>query len=97
MCGRMNVTDDPNVQAFMDALGMPIYPNANPDLRPTDETLVIIPNGDQVEAREMSWGIKPNWSKQLLINAKAETISEKNTFKNAFKLHRGLVICSGWY
>ena len=97
MCGRMNVTDDPNVQAFMDALGMPIYPDANSDLRPTDETLLILPEGDGIKAKRLSWGIQPNWSKQLLINAKAETIAEKPTFKSAFKLHRGLVICSGWY
>lgn len=97
MCGRMNVSDDPNVQAFMDALGMPIYPEANSDLRPTDETLLIIPEDSGMRANSMSWGIQPSWSKQLLINAKSETIAEKPTFKSAFKLHRGLVVCSGWY
>jgi putative SOS response-associated peptidase YedK len=97
MCGRMNVSDDPNVQAFMDALGMPIYPEPNPDLRPTDETLLIIPEKSGMTAKTMSWGIQPSWSKQLLINAKSETIAEKPTFKSAFNLHRGLVVCSGWY
>ena len=97
MCGRMNVSDDPNVQAFMDALGIPVYPTANADLRPTDSTLLLVTSNGQVTAKEMSWGIKPNWSKQVLINAKSETIEEKNTFKSAFKAHRALVLCSGWY
>jgi len=97
MCGRMNVSDDPNVQAFMDALGIPIYPTSNADLRPTDNTLLLVPSDGQVKSKEMSWGIKPNWSKQLLINAKSETVEEKSTFKNAFKAHRALVLCSGWY
>ncbi|MDF0536027.1 SOS response-associated peptidase family protein [Shewanella sp. A32] len=43
------------------------------------------------------WGIKPEWSKQLLINAKAETVREKKTFASAFKHHRVLVPCSGGY
>ncbi len=101
MCGRMNVIDDPNVRAFMDALGIPIYPKRNVhfnrELRPTDETLLLIPKGKDIATATMSWGIKPAWSKQLLINAKSETISEKTTFKKAFEHHRALVVCSGWY
>jgi len=97
MCGRMNVIDDPNVRAFMDALGIPVYPKRNVDFRPTDKTLLLIPKGKDIEPATMSWGIKPSWSKQLLINAKSETISEKTTFKKAFEHHRALVVCSGWY
>lgn len=97
MCGRMNVIDDPNVRAFMDALGIPVYPDSNPELRPTDETLLLIPKGKDIDAATMSWGIKPSWSKQLLINAKSETVSDKSTFKKAFEHHRALVVCSGWY
>ncbi len=109
MCGRMNVIDDPNVRAFMDALGIPVYPSPNPspnphsnpysnrEVRPTDETLVLIPKGKDIDTATMSWGIKPSWSKQLLINAKSETVSDKTTFKKAFENHRALVVCSGWY
>jgi putative SOS response-associated peptidase YedK len=97
MCGRMNISNDPNVQAFMDALGISSYPANNSDLRPTDSTLLLVPSGGEVVAKDMSWGIKPSWSKQLLINAKFETIAEKNTFKGAFESQRALVVCSGWY
>lgn len=97
MCGRMNVIDDPNVRGFMDALGIPVYPNANADFRPTDETLLLVPNGQDIASTTMSWGIQPSWSKTLLINAKSETIGEKTTFKKAFEQHRALVVCSGWY
>ncbi len=97
MCGRMYISNNPNVQAFMDALGISIYPTSNDDLRPTDSTLLLLPSDGQVAAKEMSWGIKPSWSKQVLINAKSETIDEKNTFKGAFESQRALVVCSGWY
>jgi hypothetical protein len=41
MCGRMNISNDPNVQAFMDALGIASYPANNNDLRPMDSTLLL--------------------------------------------------------
>ena len=101
MCGRMNVIDDPNVRGFLDALGIPMYPKGhsftNQDLRPTDETLLLLPKGKEITPATLSWGIQPSWSKKLLINAQSETISEKTTFKKAFECHRALVVCSGWY
>lgn len=99
MCGRMNVSDDPNVQAFMDALGMPIYPKPNPDLRPNDTTLVYYrATGNAFTHSELQWGITSKGpSSSFIINARAETIDNKPTFSQAFQNQRGLVICNGWY
>lgn len=101
MCGRMNVIDDPNVQELMEELGMPLYPanpkDQDPELKPSQSTLAIIPQDNQLNAVQAQWGIKPNWSKSLLINAKSESISEKVTFKSAFKQQRALIPCQGWY
>lgn len=96
MCGRLNVTDHPGIRKLMDDLGMPIYPQENLDLRPTQELLAIV-DGDHLSARNMTWGIHPKWSSSLLINAKSETVSEKRTFAKAFKERRCLVPCTGWY
>ncbi|NHE55608.1 SOS response-associated peptidase [Cyclobacterium plantarum] len=48
------------------------------------------------------WGITPSFAKNKpvankLINARAETITEKATFKNAFKKNRCLVPADGFY
>ena len=48
------------------------------------------------------WGITPAFAKNKpvankLINARAETITEKVSFKNAFKKHRCLVPADGFY
>ncbi len=48
------------------------------------------------------WGLVPPWSKDIsigskLINARSETISEKPSFKNAFKSRRCLVLSDGYY
>lgn len=44
-----------------------------------------------------NWGLKPTWSKQLLINARLETINEKPLFKADYQKHRCLILASGYY
>jgi putative SOS response-associated peptidase YedK len=50
----------------------------------------------------MKWGLIPFWAKDprignRLINARAETIAEKPSFKSALKANRCLVPASGFY
>ncbi|MEN6320591.1 MAG: SOS response-associated peptidase [Syntrophaceae bacterium] len=51
---------------------------------------------------EFKWGLIPWWSKDpsignRMINARAETIAEKPSFKQAFKKRRCLIIADGFY
>ena len=48
------------------------------------------------------WGLIPSWSKDdsyssKMINARAETIQEKPSFKNIFKKKRCLIVADGFY
>ena len=44
------------------------------------------------------WGVPPASAKHsFLINARAETVTEKPTFRDAFHHRRCLVVASGWY
>ncbi len=48
------------------------------------------------------WGFVPSWAKEVkagkpLINARAETVAVKPSFKNAYKRRRCLVPASGYY
>ena len=50
----------------------------------------------------MRWGLIPFWAKEVsigykMINAKAETVSEKPSFRKPFKEKRCLVIADGFY
>ena len=50
----------------------------------------------------MRWGLIPGWAKDesigdKLINARAETISEKTSFKKPFEFQRCLVVADGFY
>jgi len=50
----------------------------------------------------LRWGLVPSWSKDpaignRLINARAETVQEKPSFRNAFRRHRCLIPTNGFY
>lgn len=98
MCGRMNIIDDPITQWLSNELGIQFNTVSNNDVRPTNTVGTLIADGErscrQLDAR---WGIKPSWSKKLLINAQSETAHEKRTFKEAFQQRRCLVPFSAWY
>ncbi len=54
------------------------------------------------EIRLLQWGLIPSWAKDAkignrLINARAETLSVKPSFRNAFKQRRCLVPADGFF
>ncbi|MCH2160094.1 MAG: SOS response-associated peptidase [Oleiphilaceae bacterium] len=79
-----------------EALGVEFHPKTNNDLRPTQTVSTIAANGS-LHQLDTTWGIKPSWAKRILINAQAETVAEKPTFRRAFADRRCVVPCSGWY
>ncbi|WP_027859668.1 SOS response-associated peptidase [Marinobacterium jannaschii] len=96
MCGRLNVSDAPLSEWVSELLGIRFQAHSNSDLRPTDNVAAVV-SLQQPTQLDLQWGIKPAWAKRLLINAKAETVAEKITFKAAFAATRCLIPCSGWY
>lgn len=54
------------------------------------------------EVMKMGWGLVPSWAdekimKQGFVNARAETLSEKPAFRNAFAWRRCIVPANGFY
>ena len=52
--------------------------------------------------RLLRWGLVPFWAKDIsmgsrLINARAETVHEKPSFRNSFKSRRCLIPADGWF
>jgi putative SOS response-associated peptidase YedK len=63
--------------------------------------VVFEPESERVLSK-LKWGLVPSWSKDAetakgLINARAETLTEKPSFREAFKSHRCIIPASGFY
>jgi putative SOS response-associated peptidase YedK len=72
------------------------------NVAPTQAVAVVraTPAGQQL--RFLRWGLIPSWASDPsigneLINARAETVSEKPSFRSAFKQRRCLIPASGLY
>ena len=74
---------------------------ASYNVAPTQEVLAII-HQDGRRLEKLRWGLVPSWAKDLtgaarLINARAETVARKPSFRAAFKRRRCLVMADGFY
>jgi putative SOS response-associated peptidase YedK len=72
------------------------------NIAPRQQAPVIVRANGQTEAKLMRWGLIPSWSKDesigdKLINARAETLTEKTSFKKPFASQRCLVPADGFY
>ena len=103
MCGRFSLavaeTDISHQFAIEKvALNLPRY-----NIAPSQDILAIRATEAGRQGVLMRWGLIPGWVKNLddwvsnLINARAETILTKPTFKNAFKARPCLIPASGFY
>ncbi len=76
-----------------------IEPSYN--IAPSQNVLAIIKQGTK-ELVQFRWGFIPSWAKDqttgnIMINARAETIASKPSFKFPFKKNRCLVVADGFY
>jgi len=71
------------------------------NLAPGQEAPVVIYEDSKI-LRLMQWGLVPSWAKEAsigykMINARAETLTQKPSFKKSFKQRRCLVLADGFY
>ncbi|WDE04319.1 SOS response-associated peptidase family protein [Thalassomonas viridans] len=97
MCGRFSVINEHLSDRVSELLGISYSTTTNTDLCPSQFVSAIAADGNSYQQGELSWGIKPEWAKRLLINAQAETAAQKATFKQAYATNRCLVPMTGWY
>jgi putative SOS response-associated peptidase YedK len=104
MCGRFTLAQSP--EAVARAFGLESVPNFPPryNIAPSQPVGVIVrgQNATKPEFRLMGWGLIPFWAKDpsigaKLINARSETVTEKPSFRAAFKYRRCLIPADGFY
>ncbi|MEX2492732.1 MAG: SOS response-associated peptidase [Nitrospirales bacterium] len=104
MCGRF--TRKESLQHLAELLGLPTPPPLAPryNIAPSQLVACVRTNAEAKDREwvELKWGLVPSWAKDpsignKLINARGETVSEKPSFRHAFKQQRCLVLADGFY
>ncbi|MGE7760556.1 SOS response-associated peptidase [Peribacillus sp. NPDC097895] len=72
------------------------------NIAPSHSVLSVINDGTRNRLGYLRWGLIPFWAKDekvgyKMINARAETIAEKASFKNAYKKKRCLIVADSFY
>ncbi len=104
MCGRFTLTTSGEQLAVAFRLEevRSLQPRYN--IAPTEPVLAVV-SGEAANARQVrafQWGLVPSWAKDAkmaarLINARAETVQEKPSFRTALKRRRCLIVADGFY
>lgn len=97
MCGRFSVNSQQIDPWIEEHLEISFQSESNDNLCPTQTVSTITHSNKLTHQVNSTWGIKPGWSKKILINAQAETAGSKKTFKQAFEHKRCIVPCTGWF
>ena len=102
MCGRFSLTADPNtLQGAFPEIKVPDQVTPRFNIAPT-QPVAVVPNDGRKALDFFVWGLIPFWAKDpgigsRMINARAETLAEKPSFKHAFRRRRCLVLADGFY
>ena len=103
MCGRFTLFSDlKHIQLTLpiDAVHAKVTPNYN--IAPTQPVLTVVQREGVNILETMRWGLIPSWAKDAqigykMINARAETVAEKPSFKRSFQQRRCLIVADGFY
>ena len=99
MCGRYSIGE--SIQQISEELGVAPPDNFIPRYNAApSQALPVVSNAQRQQVALYTWGVIPFWAKekgQRLINARAETVAEKSTFKKSFQQRRCLVLADGYY
>jgi putative SOS response-associated peptidase YedK len=107
MCGRFTLAlnKKDSLQGFAVDFGLSEVPDlpSRYNIAPSQAIAVVIEESEKPRKLQwMQWGLIPSWAKDpsitsKLINARAETLSEKPSFRAAFKRRRCLIPADGFF
>ncbi len=102
MCGRytLHASGEQVAQQF----ALPTVPDLPPryNIAPTQAVAVVRQTARTRELAWLRWGLVPPWADSpaigaRMINARAETVADKPSFRHALRQRRCLIIADGFY
>ena len=106
MCGRFTfATELDKLNEHFDGLQLELEFSPRYNITPTQDVAVIANTNefeDELMVEFYHWGLIPSWAKDpkigsRMINARSETLSEKPSFRSAYKRRRCLILADGYY
>lgn len=104
MCGRLTVTTTQKLKlnATFPWIDFPEEPDApRYNVAPTQPVTAVLDAAPRT-VTNVRWGLIPRWAKDAaignkLFNARAETLAEKPSFRDAFSKRRCVILADGFY
>ncbi len=105
MCGRFTLAIDFStiIDRFEIEAGIAeeLY-NPSFNIAPSQSILSVINDGSKNRLGYLRWGLVPPWAENekigyKMINARAETLAQKPSFRDAFKKRRCLILADSFY
>lgn len=105
MCGRFTLTA--SVEELLDRFDIEFFlqqgeyaPSYN--VAPSQSVLAVINDGAHNKMGFLRWGLIPPWAEDMsigykMINARAETLHEKPSYRNAYQKKRCLIVADSFY
>ncbi len=99
MCGRYEIVDGTRIFVRFGVTNATPEMLANLDVRPTQQVPALLTDH---QLQLMKWGLVPSWAKDeaighKMINARAEGIAEKPSFKRPLRTQRCLLPASAFF
>src|SRR5437660_9689963 len=99
MCGRFTLRSPGRVKFDGErnlslSLESPRY-----NIAPSQSVVAVGDFGRGLEIADLTWGLIPSWSaeEKAFINARAETLEDKPSFSDVFRLRRCLIPADGFF
>lgn len=102
MCGRFTLIaslDDVAAEFGISSVDLEHQPRYN--VAPSQEVVVVVESSER-RLEKFRWGLVPHWSKgpdtrYSMINARAESVADKPSYRVPFAKRRCLVVADGFY
>ncbi|SEM05574.1 Putative SOS response-associated peptidase YedK [Syntrophus gentianae] len=102
MCGRfVLLTDLSDIAEYFDIQEIACDYRTGTNISPGQQVTAVVHEGKN-RLVNFRWGLIPSWAKDpsigsRMFNARAETVAEKPSFRNAFMKRRCLIVADGFY
>jgi putative SOS response-associated peptidase YedK len=98
MCGRFTLHSRDRIK-LKGLINLDLPFEARYNIAPSQQIAAIADFGKGIEARMLTWGLIPSWStdRKGFINARCETLEERPSFSESFRLRRCLIPADAFY